>query len=346
MIDFTRIRYLTSKDFVRLLSGADPTESEALRDYAQATAQAHFGKGIYVRGLIEISNVCKNNCYYCGLRRDNATLGRYRLTSEEILSSCRVGYEMGFRTFVLQGGEDAYWRGARLEDLVREIRTTYPDAALTLSLGEMERDEYQALFDAGANRYLLRHETHNFAHYARLHPREMSGAHRLMCLAHLREIGYQAGTGIMVGPPAQTLQHLAEDLAYIRDFRPHMVGIGPFLTHHDTPFRDEKNGDLMLTLRFVALTRLLCPEANIPATTAVATLHPRGRLMAIQHGANVVMPNLSPPSSRRLYSLYDHKAHLGAEAAEGLRLLEEELRTIDYHIDFGRGDFRSSRRTV
>lgn len=326
-------------DFLRLLSGRDPELDEKIRSSAHAVSVERFGRRIFVRGLIEISNICRNDCYYCGLRRSNASLERYRFSKEAIIGACDRGYEIGFRTFVLQGGEDFYWRGARLEDLVGEIKSRFPDCALTLSLGEMTTEEYRALYRAGADRYLLRHETHNAKHYEKLHPTEMSGAHRLKCLTVLKEIGFQTGTGVMVGSPGQTLAHLVEDLAYISDFHPEMIGIGPYLRHEDTPFRFEKNGDLEMTLRFIALCRHLCPDANIPATTAVATLHPRGRLRAILCGANVVMPNLSPPGKRALYSLYDHKAHLGAEAAEGVRLLEEELRRIDYYIDWSRGDY-------
>lgn len=342
MSDLGRIESLTQEDFRHLLTGEDPEAERRLFLRAHYETTRRFGRKIFVRGLIEISNICRNDCYYCGLRRSNRALGRYRLSREEILEACRIGYGIGFRTFVLQGGEDLYWRGARLVDLVREIKGLYGDCALTLSLGEMEADEYRDLYRAGADRYLLRHETHNLAHYARLHPPEMSGRHRLACLRELKAIGFQTGTGIMVGSPGQTVVHIAEDLAFIADLRPEMIGVGPFLTHKDTPFRHEKNGSLDVTLRFIALCRLICPDALIPATTAVATLHPEGRSRAILSGSNVVMPNLSPPAHRRQYALYDDKACLGSEAAEGIRLLAEELHKIDYEIDFGRGDYAPS----
>lgn len=338
------IRHLSLGEYEELLSTTSPDSDHILTDLARRTAQERFGRGVYVRGLIEISNICANNCYYCGIRRGNAHVERYRLSEDEILESCHIGYHIGFRTFVLQGGEDPYWRGERLHDLVRKIRSLYPDCALTLSLGEMSRDEYKSLYEAGANRYLLRHETRNAEHYGHLHPSEMSGAYRLQCIRDLKEVGFQTGTGIMIGSPGQTVEHLAEDLAFIAELQPEMIGLGPFLPHRDTPFGREQVGRLETTLRFISLCRLICPDANIPATTAVATLHPEGRLRAILAGANVVMPNLSPSRRRALYSLYDDKAYSGSEAAEGVALLEEQLETIGYHIEWSRGDFAPHRK--
>lgn len=334
---------LTREEYAELLSAATPKSGETLLAAAGQVAQQRFGRGIYVRGLIEISNICANDCYYCGIRRSNDSVERYRLSREEVLKSCKVGYEIGFRTFVLQGGEDPYWRGSRLVGLVRDIRHLYPDCAITLSLGEMSRDEYQRLYDAGANRYLLRHETYDALHYDQLHPPEMKRANRLQCLRDLRDIGYQVGTGIMVGSPGQTPAHMAEDLAFIAELQPHMIGVGPFIPHRDTPLGTEPAGDLEMTLRFVSLCRLICPDANIPATTAVATLHSKGRLSAIRSGANVVMPNLSPTRGRALYSLYNDKAYSGSEAAEGVALLQQELDSIGYHIEWSRGDYVSHR---
>lgn len=339
-----QIRQLKSEDYIELLSCTDPDFDDSITQLARRTAEVRFGRGVFVRGLIEISNICANNCYYCGIRRDNAHVERYRLSADEILQSCSVGYDIGFRTFVLQGGEDPYWRGERLEQLVRDIKERYPDCALTLSLGEMERSAYLRLFEAGANRYLLRHETYDAQHYGSLHPQEMSGAHRLQCIRDLKEIGFQTGTGIMVGSPGQTVKHLAQDLAFIAELQPEMIGVGPFLPHQDTPFGTMEAGTLEMTLRFVSLCRLICPDANIPATTAVASLHQEGRCRAILAGANVVMPNLSPTRGRALYSLYDGKAYSGAEAAEGVALLERDLEKIGYHIDWGRGDFAPDRK--
>lgn len=325
-----------------ILDSSDTHLEHALQVRAGAIAEQHFGRRIYLRGLIEISNVCRNDCYYCGIRSANAQVSRYRLTAEEIMSACQGGYEIGFRTFVLQGGEDPYWRGDRLVALVHRIRSTYPACAITLSLGEMEREEYEALFRAGANRYLLRHETYDSQHYQQLHPSTMSQAHRLQALHELKRIGYQVGTGIMVGSPGQTTAHLAQDLAFIRRLRPAMIGVGPFIPHEDTPLRGYPAGSLSMTLRFLALCRLMNPQALIPATTAIATLHPEGRLAAIRSGCNVVMPNLSPLNHRADYALYNNKACLGAEAAEGVALLEAQLDTIGYQIDWGRGDAPAS----
>lgn len=329
---------VNSQEIVSLLRDPSTDTTKALSEYARAIAERSFGRKIFLRGLIEISNYCANDCYYCGIRRSNTQLIRYRLSSEEILLQCDEGHSIGFHTFVLQGGEDHYWRGERLVKLIQTIRRRYPEVAITLSLGEMEPHEYQDLYNAGANRYLLRHETHNVTHYSLLHPPGMSLSHRLASLAALQRIGFQTGTGIMVGSPKQTIEHMAEDLIFIRDFNPAMIGVGPFLPHSATPFAQKAKGSLELTLRFLALCRIFCPTAMIPATTAMATLHPEGRIRAVLSGCNVVMPNLSPMSHRKDYSLYDHKASLGAESAEGVTLLKKELEKIGYSIDWGRGD--------
>lgn len=334
----SKYKDLSPQELTTLLEDSSPQNNEALSRYAQHIAESRFGRKIFVRGLIEISNYCGNDCLYCGIRKSNKRLRRYRLTSEEILQQCAEGYAMGFRTFVLQGGEDSYWRGERLIKLVNAIRHSYPLVAITLSLGEMDPEDYQDLYDTGANRYLLRHETHNAAHYSQLHPPCMSLSHRLASLEALKRIGFQTGTGIMVGSPQQTIEHMVEDLIFIRDFRPAMIGVGPFLPHSETPFAKEPKGSLELTLRFLALCRILCPDAMIPATTAMATLHPEGRVKAILGGCNVVMPNLSPTAHRKDYSLYDNKASLGAESAEGVALLQKQMQQIGYTIDWGRGD--------
>lgn len=313
--------HLSVSEFLSLLL----QDNNEIETKAGAIREHHFGNTIFLRGLIEISNYCRCNCYYCGIRRENERLTRYRLTREQILDACRVGAELGFHTFVLQGGEDTYWRGGRLVDLIKDIHGAYPEITITLSLGEMSSEQYQDLFDAGARRYLLRHETIHPSHYRHLHPKSQTLDHRLKALTSLKSIGYETGVGGMVGSPGQKLRYLAEDLYFIQEFQPDMIGIGPFLPHADTPFNNFPPGDLSLTLRMVALCRLICPTANIPATTAVATLSNRGREKAIKAGANVVMPNLSPPDYRSLYSLYDNKASYGSEAAEGLSLLRSEL---------------------
>lgn len=330
---------LAPHEYRSILTCCDDAALAYLKARAQAAAQAQFGHRIFIRGLIEVSNFCRNDCYYCGIRRSNRCIERYRLPADVILACCAEGYRLGFRTFVLQGGEDPYLTDDRMVQLVADIRRSFPDVAITLSLGEKSTEAYERLYRAGANRYLLRHETHNPAHYARLHPAALSLDNRLRCLDDLRRIGYQVGTGIMVGSPGQTIDHLVEDLVFIQSFRPQMIGIGPFLPHHDTPFAQQPPGSLRQTVLLLSLFRLMHPHALIPSTTALATLTADGREQGILAGANVVMPNLSPPDHRALYSLYDHKAALGAEAAEGLALLAERLKTIGYEIDYGRGDF-------
>ncbi len=334
-----REQRLKPHEYHALLSECDDFTFDLLRQEAVRTARRQFGCGIYIRGLIEVSSYCPNNCFYCGLRRDNRRAERYRLSDEEILSACEEGYRLGFRTFVLQGGEDGAFRDERLVALVAEIHRRWPDAALTLSLGERSEASYRALREAGATRYLLRHEAASEELYGQLHPAEMSHAHRLEALEALGRLGYQRGMGMMVGAPGQRIEHLVEDLVLMERMRPEMVGIGPFLPHAETPFGHAAAGDLRLTLQLLAIVRLMLPHALIPATTALATLSPQGRKAAILSGANVVMPNLSPSDVRAKYAIYDGKASWGSEAAEGLRLLEEELQQIGYHIDYGRGDY-------
>lgn len=306
---------------------------------AQQTAQKSFGKRIFVRGLIEFTNYCKNDCYYCGIRRSNKNAARYRLTQEEILECCRAGYGLGFRTFVLQGGEDYFYSDEDIAAIVRAIKTQHPDCAVTLSIGERSRETYALWKKAGADRYLLRHETADCAHYAKLHPAELSAANRQQCLYTLKELGYQAGAGFMVGSPYQTAENLADDLMFLQKLRPQMIGIGPFIPHHDTPFKDEPAGSVELTLVLLAVLRLLFPRVLLPATTALGTLAPGGRLLGIKAGANVIMPNLSPQNVRGKYLLYDNKLHTGAEAAEALNELQREVASIGYRIVSARGDY-------
>ena len=333
-------RTLTPEEFRQLLTGCDAEILRYINKQAQEVALLHFGNKIYIRGLIEISNCCRNNCYYCGIRKGNPNIERYRLSRESILNCCKQGYELGFRTFVLQGGEDPALTDDQIEMTVARIRQEYPDCAITLSLGEKSREAYERFFRAGANRYLLRHETYNEPHYRQLHPAEMSGKQRLQCLADLKEIGYQTGTGIMVGSPGQTVEHIIEDLLFIEKLRPEMIGIGPFLPHHDTPFAGHPNGTVEQTILLLSIFRLMHPAALIPATTALATLIPDGRERGILAGANVVMPNLSPREERKKYELYNDKASLGAESAEGLAALQKQLKTIGYEISTERGDFK------
>lgn len=306
---------------------------------AQQAAQKSFGRQIFVRGLIEFTNYCKNDCYYCGIRRSNKNAARYRLTQEEILECCRAGYGLGFRTFVLQGGEDYFYSDEDIAAIVRAIKAQHPDCAVTLSIGERSRETYALWKKAGADRYLLRHETADFAHYAKLHPAELSAKNRQNCLYTLKELGYQAGAGFMVGSPYQTAENLADDLMFLQKLRPQMIGIGPFIPHHDTPFKDEPAGSVELTLVLLAVLRLLFPHVLLPATTALGTLAPGGRLLGIKAGANVIMPNLSPQNVRDKYLLYDNKLHTGAEAAEALNELQREVASIGYRIVSARGDY-------
>lgn len=312
---------------------------QQLRDCAVRTAREQFGLGIYIRGLIELSSFCRCDCLYCGLRRSNRTAERYRLTQEEVLRCCAEGYKLGFKTFVLQGGEDGTHTDTWLVELISAMRTTYPDCAITLSLGERSEESYRKLKEAGANRYLLRHEAANEELYASLHPTSRGLKHRIECLEALGKLGYQRGMGMMIGVKGQSLDNLVEDLQLIGEMKPEMVGIGPFLPHKATPLGLEPAGDLRLTLATIAIVRLMLPKALIPSTTALATLSPTGRLEGILSGANVVMPNLSPPDVRIKYAIYENKASWGKEAAEGLKALEMELNTIGYHIDWSRGDY-------
>ena len=324
--------------FQTLLTTEDEEVLEYLRQSAREVADGVFQRKIYIRGLIEFTNFCNNNCYYCGIRRDNASVGRYRLTKEDILSCCEQGYNLGFRTFVLQGGEDPYFDDERMVSVIAAIHERYPDCAITLSIGEKSKDSYEAFFRAGATRYLLRHETADETHYGMLHPEEMSLRNRKQCLWDLKEIGYQVGCGFMVGSPHQTLEHLYEDLLFIQELKPHMIGIGPFLPQKDTPFGKEQAGSAGQTFRLLSILRLMLPEVLLPATTALGTLHPKGRELAVLSGANVVMPNLSPDFARKQYCLYDNKAYTGCEAAEGLALLREQMKSIGYEVEVTRGD--------
>lgn len=299
-----------------------------------------YGNEVFIRGLIEISNYCKNDCLYCGIRRSNLKAERYRLDETQILSCCDLGYELGFRTFVLQGGEDAYFTDERLCGLISRIKSKYPDCAITLSLGERSAESYKRLYDAGADRYLLRHETADSAHYERLHPKEMSFDNRMECLNVLKRIGYRVGCGFMVGSPYQTAKTLSKDLKFIETFKPDMCGIGPFVPHHGTPFKDFEGGAVEPTCFLLSLIRLIYPNVLLPSTTALGTIDPFGREKGILSGANVVMPNLSPKSVRKKYELYDNKICTGEEAAECLRCLEKRMNDIGYKIVIDKGDIR------
>ena len=313
---------------------------QLLRKHAVRVRREFYGNDVYIRGLIEISNICRNDCYYCGIRRSNSHCERYRLSHDEILACADEGYGLGFRTFVLQGGEDSYFSDERLGGIVRGIKSKYPDCAVTLSMGERSHDSYKFLRDCGADRYLLRHETANPEHYAKLHPAEMSYSHRMNCLHDLRELGYQVGCGFMVGSPFQTSRNLAEDLKFIEEFKPEMCGIGPFIPHKDTPFHDYPAGTLEMTCYLLSIIRLIHPSVLLPSTTALGTINPIGRELGIMAGANVVMPNLSPVSVRKKYELYDGKICTGEESAQCRECLNNRMRKIGYEIVTSRGDFK------
>lgn len=333
-------RTITRDQLAVLLETTDADLLEYLRSEAQKVAQSVYGNAVFLRGLIEVSSFCRNDCLYCGLRRSNRQAVRYRLTEDEIYAACENGYSLGFRTFVMQGGEDAWFTDDRLCAIVSAIRHRYPDCAITLSLGERSRESYQRLFHAGADRYLLRHETADKSHYMQLHPSDMSFDNRIRCLYDLKEIGYQVGCGFMVGSPFQTVDTLYQDLQFILRLQPHMVGIGPFVSTRHTAFEDRPNGSVERTLRLLSVIRLLHPHVLLPATTALGTLHPRGRELGILAGANVVMPNLSPLAHRKDYNIYDNKICTGDEAAECFVCTSNRMRQIGYQTVVDRGDFR------
>jgi biotin synthase len=330
---------LTKEEFIGLMQAADDADvRERLRTEAVRLRKKYYGDKVFTRGLIEFTNYCKNDCYYCGIRRGNRNAQRYRLTKEEILECCREGYSLGFRTFVLQGGEDPYYTDERMTEIIRSIKEEYPDCALTLSIGEKPYESYRKFREAGADRYLLRHETADEAHYGMLHPESMRLETRKKCLYDLKSLGYQVGAGFMVGSPGQTPETLAEDMLFLKELQPHMVGIGPFLPHHETKFSEEKAGSVDQTLFLLSVIRILLPKVLLPATTALGTADPRGREKGMEAGANVVMPNLSPISHRKQYELYDNKICTGDEAAECRMCLSRRMQSVGYRLVEERGD--------
>ncbi len=329
---------LSVEEYESLLNNITDEEKEVLRQEAVKLAISVYGKKIFARGLIEFSNYCKNNCYYCGIRSGNKNCDRYRLTKEEIYECCNIGYELGYRTFVLQSGEDLYFTDDIMVEIISHIRNKFPDCAITISIGEKEKDTYKKYFDAGANRYLLRHETANKEHYEKIHPKEMSYEHRMKCLQDLRDIGYQVGAGFMVECPYQTNLDIAHDLKFIEEFKPEMCGIGPFIPHKDTIFKNEKAGSFDKTLLLLSIVRIIRPNVLLPATTALGTINPLGREKGVEHGANVVMPNLSPTEVRSKYLLYDNKICTGDEAAECKNCMSQRMKKIGYDLVIDRGD--------
>ncbi len=333
---------LTTDEYEYLVREYTPHTAEVLREKAVELRRGVYGEDVYIRGLIEISNYCKNDCYYCGIRRSNRKCDRYRLTKEDILLCCEEGYKLGFRTFVLQGGEDMHFSDIVLCDIVSSIKARYPDCAVTLSMGERSRESYEKLYKAGADRYLLRHETADADHYSKLHPEELTLENRLECLENLRDIGYQVGCGFMVGSPYQTPRHIACDLKFIEKFKPDMCGVGPFIPHKDTPFGEFPAGDLELVCMLLSVIRIIHPSVLLPSTTALGSIHPTGREQGILSGANVVMPNLSPENVRKKYMLYNGKASDGAEAAQCKEELEKRIASVGYRVVTHRGDIKKT----
>ena len=329
---------LSLDEYKKLIEGYNAENATLLAELAVSERKKHYLNKVYIRGLIEISNICKNNCLYCGIRRDNRDCERYRLTKEEILSCCREGYELGFRTFVMQGGEDGYFTDDVLCDIISSVKKEHPDCAITLSLGERSYDSYKKLYDAGADRYLLRHETADAEHYARLHPENMSFDARMKALADLKAIGFQVGCGFMVSSPYQTSDTLAKDLKFIEEFKPHMCGIGPFIPHKATPFANESAGGVDFTCYLLSIIRLISPKILLPATTALGSIEENGREKGILAGANVVMPNLSPYENRKKYELYNNKLFGNAESAQAISDLKNRMNAIGYEVVVDRGD--------
>ena len=335
---------LPIEEWEQLMETYTKEDLEYAADLARKIAVREFGKTIYFRGIIEFSNFCKCDCYYCGIRKSNKNCQRYRLTEEDILECCCEGYENGFRTFVLQGGEDGWFTDERMCAIVKAIKEHYPDCAVTLSLGERSFESYRILKEAGAERYLLRHETADAEYFGVLHPEEQTLESRMQCLHHLKHLGYQTGCGIMVGTPGQTPAIIAKDMKFMEEFQPEMIGVGPFIPHKDTPFRDEKKGSVELTIFLLALCRIMLPKVLLPATTALGTADAEGRKLGVLAGCNVVMPNLSPTSVRKKYMLYDEKAGTDLSAAEGIRLLKQQMDEIGYEAVVGRGDFGEGKK--
>ncbi len=328
---------LSSESLLYLLNNIDIESKKYLVSKAHETRLNHYGNTVYMRGLIEFTNYCKNNCLYCGIRGSNANATRYRLSLKEILDCCNSGYNLGYRTFVLQGGEDPYYTDEKLVQIIKAIKTNYKDCAITLSVGEKCYDSYKKYYDAGADRYLLRHETASKELYKKIHV-GMELETRIQCLKNLKDIGYQVGAGFMVGIPGQKNEDFVADLLFLKELKPHMVGLGPFIPHKDTIFKDEPSGTVETTTTLLSIVRLLLPEVLLPATTALGTISPMGREQGLKAGANVVMPNLSPTTARAKYMLYDNKICTGDEAAECRNCIENRIINAGFSLDLSRGD--------
>ncbi|KDR96695.1 iron-only hydrogenase maturation protein HydE [Peptoclostridium litorale DSM 5388] len=331
---------LSERELALLLQNMDSESEKQLFEYSSMLKTKHYGKSVYMRGLIEFTNFCKQDCLYCGIRRSNSNAERYRLSKEEILRCCEEGHVLGYRTFVLQGGEDSHYDDSKIIDLIKLIKSNFPDSAVTLSIGEKSFESYKSYYDAGADRYLLRHETASKRLYEQLHP-GMSFENRINCLKNLKKIGFQTGAGFMVGLPGQTNEDLAKDLVFLKEVKPEMVGIGPYIPHPNTPIGKNSGGSLEKTLIMLALARLLLPDVLLPSTTALGTIDPLGREKALNAGANVVMPNLSPTNMRKKYELYADKICTGDEAAHCRKCIEGRINRAGFEVDMSRGDHPS-----
>lgn len=338
---FNEIKNFNKKEFAEFIKNNFEQNPEPLFAYADRIRQQNYEKKVYIRGLIEFTNYCKNKCYYCGINSCNKNIQRYRLSKSEILDCCESGYNAGIKTFVLQGGEDNFFNDDIISDIIYSIKSKYPDCAVTLSMGEKSKQSYKKYYDSGADRYLLRHETADKFHYYKLHPHNMSYENRIKCLYILKEIGFQTGAGFMVGSPYQTYDNLADDLLFIKQLKPQMVGIGPFIPHNETKFSSFKAGNLILTLIMLSITRIILPNVLLPSTTALATVSDEGRLLGIKSGCNVIMPNLSPVNYRNKYSLYNNKVNSNSETLENLKQIKKQLESIGYEMDLSKGDYKN-----
>lgn len=338
--NFYHTHRISDDDMVKIIDCDNRDVTDYLMEKAVQARKAVYGNEVYIRGLIEISNICKNDCYYCGIRKSNMNVKRYRLSKEDILHCADNGYKLGFRTFVLQGGEDIFFSDDFLCGIIGELKENYPDCAVTLSLGERTRESYERLYAAGADRYLLRHETATKEHYEKLHPANMSFDNRMKCLENLKDIGYQTGCGMMIGSPEQTVYDIVRDIRFIEEFKPHMVGMGPFIPHKDTCFADKEAGSVLLTLKVMAIVRIMMPHVLLPSTTALATMCNDGHRAGIMAGCNVIMPNLSPEHAKENYTLYDNKANSGTEDALKIQALAERMNELGYTVVIKRGDYK------
>lgn len=329
---------LERNEFKQLITDLCPDDEEFLYEEARKLREIYYGKEVYTRGLIEFTNYCTKDCLYCGIRAGNSDCERYRLSEDQIFECASIGYRLGFRTFVLQGGEDPFFDDDTFLRIIKRIKSSFPDCAITMSVGEKSRKSYEAFYQAGADRYLLRHETISSDHYSMLHPRGQNIDSRIKCLKDLKDIGYQVGVGIMIGSPGQTIDHIINDLFFMKEFQPQMVGMGPFIPHEQTPFKNKESGKLRDVLHIISIVRLMLPEVLLPSTTALGTIFPTGRELGIKAGANVVMPNLSPKGVRAKYTLYDGKICTGEEAAECIGCLTNRINSTGYEITVDKGD--------